>query len=216
MLPTTFTMMTPLMYITTWLQFAEEASPPPSLSLHLTLSLSPPPLSFFPSVFFSRDLQFLNTTLFLPTGPPPHAYEEREPQVRFLMEAWICDFLFDYYLLFIFAFRMLFKCQTYGLLLVLVQRRQTITNVWNKKWPQSHDLHIVSGKQCICWDPTCLFRSAGAFLELFLRFWWLFRLWKTICCTWLQFLSAFFMCLDVIILVLQCLQGWCCTAITLN
>lgn len=40
--------------------------------------LSPPPLSFFPSVFFSRDLQLLNATLFLPTGPSSPTHTKRE------------------------------------------------------------------------------------------------------------------------------------------
>lgn len=67
-----------------------------SIYLSLSLSFSPPPLLFFPSVFFSRDLHFLNATLFLLTGPPPHTQDKREAQVSLHVEARLCDFLFDY------------------------------------------------------------------------------------------------------------------------
>ncbi|XP_029707506.1 lumican isoform X1 [Takifugu rubripes] len=67
--------------------------------------LSPPPLSVFPSVFFSRDFQLLNTTLFLPTGPPaPRTRRERStgamcplrvPLLAALISLALCQY-YDY------------------------------------------------------------------------------------------------------------------------
>lgn len=104
-----FILMTSSIYLMPGLQLFEEASYQPPLVPSFPLlpflfplcvspstPLSPPPLSFFLSVFFSRDFQFLNTKLFLPTGPPPHTHTEREAQVSLRLRAWICDFLFEY------------------------------------------------------------------------------------------------------------------------
>lgn len=168
--------------------FSLFVSPSTSLSL---LPLSPS----FPLVFFSRDLQLLNTILFLPTGPPTQDTQREstagKPECErtdLWFPVWLFLFLSKSFLNGIISYHRGLPssgwcCSSRGKNTTCMERKNL--------WFNLNDWNIALFQKAAC-NARSYVLINGAVYGSLQRFEWLLNIWKAVCCTWLPLLSAYF------------------------